>query len=162
VGAVSKYIRVEAPPQRVWELWRDPTGFPHFMDDVESVEARGERWHWKVSGPAGRSVEWDSEIVEEIPGEKLAWKSVSGMANSGVVRLDDRGEATDLEYAIEFEPPGGKAGEIVAKLFDDPEDKVQRALESFKELVERDARPRPDARTEVDPAETSPSGGVVA
>ena len=162
MGAVSKYIRIEAPPQQVWDLWRDPTGFPEFMPDVESVEANGKSWHWKVSGPAGKTVEWDSEIVEEIPGEKLAWKSVSGMSNSGVVRLDDRDGATDLEYAIEFSPPGGTAGDIVAKLFDDPEDKVQRALDAFKTLVERDARPRADARTEVDASETSPSGGVAA
>jgi uncharacterized membrane protein len=157
VGAVSKYIRIEAPAQQVWDLWRDPTAFPEFMADVESVEADGGRWHWKVSGPAGKSVEWDSEIIEEVPGEKLAWRSVGGMSNSGAVRLDDRGDATDLEYAIEFEPPGGTAGEIVAKLFDDPEDKVQRALESFKELVEHDAQPRRDSRAEVDAGEAAPT-----
>ena len=166
MGAVSKYIRIEAPPQQVWDLWRDPTGFPEFMDSVESVEANGQQWHWKVSGPAGKSVEWDSKIVEEIPGEKLAWKSISGMPNSGAVRLDERDGQTDLEYAIEFEPPGGKVGDIVAKIFDDPEDKVQRALEAFKVLVEHDARPRPDSRTEVDAGEASPtdspSGGVTA
>jgi uncharacterized membrane protein len=163
VGAVTKYIRIEAPAQEVWQLWRDPSEFPQFMEDVTEVEARGELWHWKVDGPAGVPVEWDSRIVEEIPGEKLAWKSVNGMSNAGVVRLDDRGDATDLEYAIEFDPPGGKLGDVVAKIFDDPENKVQRALESFKTLVERDAKPRRDARTEeVDPQETAPSGGVAA
>ncbi len=158
MGAVSKYIRIDAPPQQVYDLWRDPSQFPEFMADVESVENRGDRWLWKVSGPAGRTVEWESEVVEDVPGEKLAWKSVSGdMDNSGAVRFDARdGDATDMEYAIEFDPPGGKAGEIVAKLFDDPEDKVQRALESFKDLVEKQARPRPDSRAEVDSGEARP------
>ena len=61
-----------------------------------------------------------------------------------------------MEYTLQFSPPGGKAGEIVAKLFDDPEDKVQRALEAFKEIAEKDARPRTDARTEVDAVEAAP------
>ena len=160
MGAVSKYIRVNVPADRAYELWRDPTAFPDFMPDVEVVEDRGESWHWKVSGPLGKSVEWDSELVEDRPGERLAWKSVGGeVENSGAVRFDSRddGDATDLEYALEYSPPGGKVGEIVAKMFDDPEDKVQRALEAFKELAERDARPRADSRTEVDADEVAPA-----
>jgi uncharacterized membrane protein len=157
MGAVSKYIRIEASPDQVYRLWRDPSQFPQFMADVKAVEDRGDRWHWEVDGPLGRTVSWDSEVIEDIPGERLAWKSVGGQVEtSGAVRFDDRDGATDLEYAMQFSPPGGTAGEIVAKLFDDPEDKVQRALEAFKELVERDARPRTDTRGEVDAAEAAP------
>ena len=139
MGAVSKYIRIEAPAQRVYELWRDPTRFPQFMEDVEEVEPRGDRWYWKVEGPAGAPVEWESKVVEDVPGEKIAWKSVKGMENAGSVRFDDRGGATDLEYTIEFSPPGGRAGDVVAKIFDDPEKKARQALEAFKELAEREA-----------------------
>lgn len=53
---------------------------------------------------------------------------------------------------MEYEPPGGKAGEIVAKLFADPEDSVQRSLDAFKALVEHDARPR----TDIDAGEAAP------
>ncbi len=158
MGSVSKYIRIEAPPQRVYELWRDPSAFPGFMPDVKSVEARGDRWHWVVEGPVGTTVEWDSEVVEDLPGERLAWKSVGGQVqNSGAVRFDDRDGATDLEYAMEFDPPGGTAGEVVAKIFKDPEDQVQRALDAFKALVERDAQPRADGRAEVDAEEARPA-----
>jgi uncharacterized membrane protein len=157
MGAVSKYIRIDAPSDRVYELWRDPTHFADFMPDVEAVENRGDHWHWEVSGIAGKSVNWESEIVEDVPGQKLAWKSISGeVPNSGVVRFDDRDGATDVEYALEFDPPGGTAGEIVAKLFADPEDKVQRSLEAFKQLVEHDAEPRPDGRAKVDADEARP------
>ncbi|HZI91135.1 MAG TPA: SRPBCC family protein [Thermoleophilaceae bacterium] len=41
MGAVSKYIRIDAPPQQVYDLWRDPSQFPEFMADVEAVENRG-------------------------------------------------------------------------------------------------------------------------
>jgi uncharacterized membrane protein len=156
MGAVSKYIRIEAPPQQVYELWRDPTSFADFMPDVRSVEVRGDRWHWEVEGP-GVPVEFDTEVVEDIPGQRLAWRSVGGqVATEGAVRFDARGEETDLEYSMHYEPPAGKVGEIVAKLFADPEDSVQRSLEAFKKIVERDARPRSDARTEVDAGEAAP------
>ena len=161
MGAVSKYVRIDAPPDQVYRLWRDPSRFPDFMPDVKAVEDRGDRWHWEVDGPLGRTVSWDSEVVEDVPGERIAWKSVGGdITTSGAVRFDDRGGATDMEYALEFDPPGGTAGEIVAKLFDDPEDKVQRSLEAFKALVEHDARPRGDSRAEVDAAEASPPGSA--
>jgi len=157
MGAVSKYVRIEAPPQQVYELWRDPANFPDFMPDVKAVEQRGDSWHWEVSGPGVSSVEWDSQIVEDVPGVRLAWKSVGGdVESAGAVRFDDRDGATDLEYTMEYSPPGGKAGEIVAKLFDDPEDKVQRALDAFKRLVEKEARPRFDSRAEVDSEEAHP------
>ena len=58
---------------------------------------------------------------------------------------------------MEFDPPGGTAGEVVAKIFKDPEDQVQRALDAFKELVERDGSPRPDSRAEVDAKEARPA-----
>jgi len=142
MGAVSKYIRIDAPRSQVYELWRDPSNFPRFMPDVKSVENHGDHWHWELSGPIGTTVKFDSVVVEDVPGVKLAWKSTSGNTpNSGVVRFDDRGDATDMEYALEFDPPLGKAGEVVATLFDDPEDKVERALVAFKELAEHAARP---------------------
>lgn len=160
MGSVSKYIRIAAPPARVYELWRDPTAFPDFMPDVKAVEDRGETWHWEVEGPVGTSVEWDTEIVEDVPDERLAWKSVGDgqVKTSGAVRFDDRDGETDMEYAMEFAPPGGTAGEVVAKLFKDPEDQVQRALEAFKELVEKQAQPRGgDSRTEVAADEAKPA-----
>ena len=101
---------------------------------------------------------WDTEVVEDLPGERLAWKSVGGQVqNAGAVRFDDRDGETDLEYAMEFDPPGGTTGEVVAKIFKDPEDQVQRALDAFKVLVERDALPRSDSRAEVDARAAKPA-----
>ncbi len=158
MGAVTKQVRIDVPADQAYRLWRDPEGFSEFMPDVEAVENRGDRWHWKVAGPLGRSVEWDSEVTEDEPGRRIAWRSMDGQVeNSGAVSFADvGGDATDLEYEIEFTPPGGPAGEAVAKMFADPEEKVERSRAAFKELCERDARPRTDHRAHVDADEASP------
>jgi uncharacterized membrane protein len=57
--------------------------------------------------------------------------------NAGAVRFDDRGATTNIEVALEYDPPGGKAGELVAELFKDPDKQVQRAIDGFRRVVER-------------------------
>ena len=57
--------------------------------------------------------------------------------NAGAVRFDDRVATTNIEVSLEYHPPGGKAGELVAELFKDPDKQVQRAVENFRMVVER-------------------------
>ncbi len=140
MGAVSKYVTVEAPVEQVYDYWRDFTHFPDFMPHVKEVTAVGgddTRTHWKVDGPLGIDAEWDARIVEDVPNEKIAWASDedSRVKNSGVVRFDSRNGHTNVEVAIEYDPPAGKAGEIAAKLFEDPEQQVQDALDRFKQIA---------------------------
>jgi uncharacterized membrane protein len=96
------------------------------------------RTHWKVEGPLGVDAEWDARITEDVPNEKIAWTSEEGsrVMNSGVVRFDSRNGHTNIEVAFEYEPPAGKAGEIAAKLFEDPEQQVENALERFNQIVQ--------------------------
>ena len=61
------------------------------------------------------------------------------MRNSGVVRFDDRDGATDVEVALEYEPPAGAAGELAARLFENPDEQVEEALRRFQQVVEREA-----------------------
>jgi uncharacterized membrane protein len=93
--------------------------------------------HWVVSGPLGKDIEWDAKIVEDITNEKLAWASVDGhVENSGAVRFDDHGQTTGVEVSLQYDPPAGVVGEAVAKLFSDPQAKVEKALAAFKETIE--------------------------
>ena len=66
--------------------------------------------HWKVSGPLGKSVEWDAEITEDLPNQRIAWKSVGDVdvGNAGAVRLEDRGGRTNIEVSLECDPPGAR------------------------------------------------------
>ena len=127
MGSAAQYFEVEAPVAQV------------YMPDVQEVTVTGPTTsHWKVSGPLGTSVEWDAEIVEDLPNQRIAWRSVgdADVQNAGAVRFDDRGATTNIEVSLEYHPPGGKAGELVAELVKDPDKQVQRAVDGFRQVVE--------------------------
>ena len=140
MAAISKYVTVEAPVEKVYAYWRDFTNFPTFMPHVKEVTAVGDddsRTRWKVDGPLGVDAEWEAEVVEDVPNERIAWRSVEGsrVENSGVVRFDSRNGHTDVEVSIDYQPPAGAAGEAVARMFENPEAEVEDALERFNEIV---------------------------
>jgi uncharacterized membrane protein len=139
MGSAAQYFEVEAPVAQVYAYWRDFTNFSSFMPDVEEVTITSSTTsHWKVSGPLGKTVEWDAEITEDVPNQRIAWKSVgdADVDNAGAVRFDDRGATTNIEVSLEYDPPGGKAGELVAELVKDPDDQVRRAVDGFRRVVE--------------------------
>lgn len=146
MGTVAHYIEVNVPAEQAYAWWRGLTNLPTIMPDVESVEpasASADLTHWKVHGPLGKTVEWDARITEDVPNSKIAWASVpmddNTVATSGAVRFDDHGATTGIEVSLDYEVPAGAAGEAVAKLFADPQDKVERALEAFKQTIEQGA-----------------------
>ena len=157
MGSVAHYLEVDVPAEQAYAWWRGLTNLPTIMPDVESVEPAGgsadggssaggstELTHWKVHGPLGRTVEWDARITEDIPNTRIAWASVPGgdndVSTTGAVRFDDLGGSTGIEVSLQYELPAGAAGEAVAKLFADPQDKVELALAAFKQTIEQGAR----------------------
>jgi uncharacterized membrane protein len=139
MGSAAKYFQVEAPVEQVYAYWRDFSHFPSFMPDVEDVHVTGPTTsHWVVAGPLGKTVEWDAEITEDIPNQRIAWTSVgdADVDNAGAVRFDDRGGMTNIEVSLHYDPPAGKAGELVAELFKDPDKQVERAVENFRKVVQ--------------------------
>jgi uncharacterized membrane protein len=146
VGSVARYFEVEAPVEQVYAYWRDFSHFPSFMPDVQEVRVTGPTSsHWVVTGPLGKSVEWDAEITEDIPNQRIAWTSVGDaeVDNAGAVRFEDRGRMTGLEVSLDYNPPAGKAGELVAELFKDPDKQVERAVENFRKVVQAGSLSRP-------------------
>jgi uncharacterized membrane protein len=139
VGSAAKYFEVQAPVEQVYAYWRDFSHFPSFMPDVKEIRVTGATTsHWVVAGPLGKTVEWDAEITEDIPDQRIAWSSVgdADVANAGAVRFDDRGGMTSIEVSLAYDPPAGKAGELAAELLKDPDKQVERAVENFREVVE--------------------------
>jgi len=99
------------------------------------------RSHWVARAPAGQEVEWDAEIIDERPGRRIAWRSLaeSDVRHEGEVRFreapGDRG--TEVRVHIDYDPPAGKAGAAVAKLFgEEPEQQIRDDLRRLKQVLE--------------------------
>ena len=145
---------VNAPPDVVYAAWRDVERLPTFMDHLESVTSIDDRRsHWVAKAPAGATVEWDAEIVEDVPGERLAWRSIEGamVPNEGLVRFvpapGERG--TEVHVEVGYSPPLGAVGALVAKLFgEEPNQQVSDDLRRFKQLLETGEIARSDAAPE--------------
>ncbi|MDP9020301.1 MAG: SRPBCC family protein, partial [Actinomycetota bacterium] len=135
-------ITVNRPPGEVYRLWRDVENLPRFMAHLESVHGEGDvRSHWVARAPGGRTVEWDAEVVEDLPGELVAWRSLQGadVANSGTVRLAPApgGRGTEVRVEVEYQPPLGAVGAAAARLFgEQPAQQIEDDLRRFKQVVE--------------------------
>lgn len=133
---------VLAPPEEVYAFWRELENLPTFMAHVDRIETTGERTsRWTASAPFGRTVEWEAQIVEERPGELLAWRSLDGadVPNEGSVRFarapGDRG--TEVHVSIRYDLPAGPVGKAVARYFgEDPHQQVDDDLRRFKQVLE--------------------------
>lgn len=143
MGSVTHYLEVNAPADQCYSWWRGLTNLPQIMPDVEEVTPKNgstQVTHWKVHGPLGKSVEWDATIVEDVPNTRIAWatedSSGSDVKNAGAVRFDDHGGTTGVEVSLQYDPPAGVLGEAVAKIFSNPQTKVENALEAFKSKIE--------------------------
>lgn len=139
---VERSISVLTTPEELYALWRDFGRLPRIMDYLERVTVLSDRRsHWVARAPAGMSAEWDAEIIEDRPGELIAWTSVAPaqIPNRGRVRFvpapGDRG--TEVHVYLQFEPPAGGLGNAVARAFGrSPDQEVRNALVRVKQLIE--------------------------
>ena len=135
MASVVESIDVKAPVSTVYNQWTQFEDFPKFMEGVKSVtQIDDTRLHW-VAEVAGREKEWDAEISEQHPDERVAWRATSGAENAGVVtfhRIDD--ETTRVTLQLDADPEG--LVENVGTALGFLERRVKGDLERFKEFVE--------------------------
>jgi uncharacterized membrane protein len=138
---VNKSIVINASPEEVYQYWRDFENLPRFMRYLESVQVTGEgRSHWVAKAPGG-SVEWDAEVTEDRPNQSISWRSLEGseVETSGTVRFEPAagGRGTVVHVQLDYNPPAGVVGALVAKLFgEDPDAQMQIDLRRFKQVIE--------------------------
>jgi uncharacterized membrane protein len=149
VASIEQSIEVQAPLRAVYDQWTQFEEFPEFMEGVAEVRQLDDtHLHW-VAEIGGSRREWDAEITEQKPDERVAWKNTDGKDNAGVVtfhRLSD--QATKVMVQLDFVPEGVK--EKLGNALGVPERRVKDDLERFKELIESRGQASGSWRGEVD------------
>jgi uncharacterized membrane protein len=139
---VTHAVTINKPVADVYRFWRDFENLPHFMTHLLAVDTTADgRSHWVARGPMGLRVEWDAEIVTATPNNVIAWRSLHGadVDSAGSVRFRDRGPGlgTEVRVELKYDPPAGKVGTLVAKLFgENPDRQVREDLRRLKQLLE--------------------------
>lgn len=144
---VTHAVTILKPAADLYFFWRDFTNLPRIMDHLNAVTVQdGQKSHWVAKAPLGKTVEWDAEIINEVPNELIAWQSLPGgdVDNAGSVTFKPAptGRGTELRVEISYAPPAGKVGATVARLLgEEPKKQLDDDLRHFKQLMEAGERP---------------------
>lgn len=139
---VEESVTINRPISELYRFWRNLENLPRFMTHLESVERITDTLsRWRARGPAGTSLEWNAEIINEVPDQVIGWKSIEGsdVVSAGSVNFDDAGagRGTRVRVRLQYSPPGGKVGDAVARLLGaDASTQIREDLQRFKQLVE--------------------------
>jgi uncharacterized membrane protein len=141
---VNKAVTINRSAEDLYQFWRNFENLPKFMDHLVSVrnlEGDGKRTHWEAKAPLGKTVEWDAEVIEDVPNRRIAWRSLEGadVYNEGSVTFEPApgNRGTMIKVEMSYDPPGGKIGATVAKLAGQAPDKqIPLDLRRFKQLLE--------------------------
>ena len=134
---VQDSIEVQVPVQQAYNQWTQFEEFPKFMDGIQSVQQLDETHVQWVAEIRGESRQWTTEITEQQPDEKIAWKTIDGeVRNDGVVTFEQVGE-NQTRVNVQMDVEGESAAENVAgDLLGVVKDQVHGDLERFKQLIE--------------------------
>jgi len=139
---VIKSVTIDRSPEDLYTFWRNFENLARFMTHVESVRVQDEkRSHWVVKAPLGQKVEWDAEIINDVPNERIGWRSLENadVDHAGSVEFEPagNGRGTRLKVTLKYSPPGDKIGAAVAKLLgESPETQIEEDLRRLKQLME--------------------------
>jgi uncharacterized membrane protein len=135
MSTMQKSIDVDVPVQQAYNQWTQFECFPEFMEGVESVrQVDDKRLQWKAE-IAGVTREWEAEIVDQVPDERITWRSLAGTKNDGTVSFASASpESTRVTLRLDYEPEGivEKSGDLLNLV----ERRAQGDLERFKDFIE--------------------------
>ena len=139
---VEESVTINRPIEELYRFWRNLENLPQFMQHLESVERVTDTLsRWRARGPGGKIVEWNAEIINEVPNKVIGWRSIEGsdVVSAGSVNFEDAGpgRGTHVRVRMQYSPPGGKVGAAVARLIGrDAASDIREDLQRFKQLVE--------------------------
>jgi uncharacterized membrane protein len=141
-AVTGRSVTIDRPREEIYAFWRDFSNLPKFMENIVNAgELEPGLSYWRIRAPLGMSVEVRSRVVNDRPGEQIAWRSTedSQIETEGKVMFRDApgGRGTIVEAVIAYKPPMGALGQAVAKLFSaEPSVQSRRDLKRLKMLLE--------------------------
>ena len=135
MDTVSRSITVNVPVTTAYNQWTQFEEFPEFMSGVEEVRQEGDTHLFWRANIAGKDVEWEAEITEQVPDTRIAWQSTTGAHNAGTVTFAPAGNGgTEVTVNLEYEPEGfvENVGSTVGLVGS----RIEGDLERFKEFIE--------------------------
>jgi uncharacterized membrane protein len=153
---VQDSIEVQVPVQQAYNQWTQFEEFPKFMDGIQSVQQLDETHVEWVAEIRGESRQWTTEITDQRPDEKVAWKTIAGeVKNDGVVTFEQVGD-NKTRVNVEMDVEGKSTTENVAgNLLGIVKGQVRGDLERFKQLIESRDKETGAWRGEVQDGETT-------
>jgi uncharacterized membrane protein len=133
---IEDSITVDVPVSRAYNQWTQFEEFHVFMGGIkEVIQLDDKRLHWKAE-IAGKIKEWDAEIFEQVPDQRIAWRSTGGAKNSGTINFTPLGaEQTKLSLHLDYDPKG--IAENLGDAFGVVSAKVAGDLKRFKDFIEK-------------------------
>lgn len=135
MASIEKTVEVDVPVRTAYDQWTQFEEFPLFMEGVKSVRQLDDKrlaWHAEV---LGKDVTWTAEITQQIPDQRITWKSTTGAPNAGAVAFTSLGASkTKIALRMEYEPEG--AAENTASALGLVGARVDGDLKRFKKFIE--------------------------
>jgi uncharacterized membrane protein len=152
---IEDTIEVQVPVQQAYNQWTQFEDFPKFMEGIQSVQQLDDTHVQWVAEIRGESRQWTTEITEQRPDEKIAWKTIEGeVKNDGAVTFEPMGDA-QTRINVQMDVEGESTGENVAgDLLGVVKSQVRGDLERFKQLIENRGEETGAWRGEVREGET--------
>jgi len=157
VSTIQETIVVDAPLRTTYNQWTQFESFPEFMEGVDRIEqVTDTRTHW-VTSINGVTREFDAEIVEQRPDERVAWRSTEQPRQTGAVTFEPvDAERTRVNLQMDYEPVGAveKAGDRLGMI----KSRIEGDLKRFKHFIEARGRETGAWRGKVKDGQAMPSG----
>ena len=135
MSKILESIDVDVPVRTAYNQWTQFESFPRFMEGIEKVEQLDDTTLQWTAEIAGQKRTWKARITEQIPDQRIAWTSIEGARNAGLVtfhRLDDNKTRVTLQVDVDPEGPLDNLGDALGLV----QRRVKGDLERFKKFIE--------------------------